>query len=103
MYSGRTRTRSYSCVCNPLLLRVIGNLTQTMLCIQLALPLFDLGMKGPFANPSCRGWLSEVAHIIRHGIWICNVIYGLLGAFRPTSCMMQCIEDDGFNVRLTLE
>jgi hypothetical protein len=31
------------------------------------------------------------------------VIFGLLGAFRSTSCMMQCIEDDGFNVRLTLE
>jgi hypothetical protein len=42
----------YSCVCNPLLLRVIGHLKQTMLCIQLALPLFDLGMKGPFAKPS---------------------------------------------------
>jgi hypothetical protein len=52
---------------------------------------------------SCRGWLSEVAHIIRHGIWICNVIFGLLGAFRSTSCMMQCIEDDGSNVRFTLE
>jgi hypothetical protein len=55
--------------------RVIGNLVQTMLCIQLALPLFDMGMKGPFANPSCHGWLSEVTYIIRHGIWICNVIY----------------------------
>jgi hypothetical protein len=33
----------HCCVCNPLLLRVIGNLTQIMLCIRLALPLFDLG------------------------------------------------------------
>jgi hypothetical protein len=79
------------------------NSAQTVFYIQLVLPLFDLGMKGPFAKPSCRGWLSEVAHIISRGIWICNVIYGLLGAFRSTSCMMQCINDDCFNVKFTFE
>jgi hypothetical protein len=49
-----------------------------MFYIQLALPLFDLGMKGPFAKPCCRRWISEAVHIINHGIWIRNRIYGLL-------------------------